>query len=163
MHTQLKPAQPVLCNGCAPSNRPAGKCRQVDLSCGTGPGKACCPSLYRTGVNPALPESITKMPGLCADKLFCNTTSTTDASGSYWPQGVCVANKPDCGAFGKSCCIQTSGVATSTVCGPTWGVGYCVYPGGKATGDMRDQVCTQCPAVSEVAANPSKYFGCKSM
>ena len=85
-----------------------------------------------------------------------------DAAGNYWPLGVCVANKPGCGVFGKSCCIQTSGVATSSVCGPTWGVGYCSYPGGKPTGDMRDQVCTQCPAVGVVAANPSKYFGCKS-
>ena len=85
-----------------------------------------------------------------------------DAAGNYWPLGVCVANKPGCGVFGKSCCIQTSGVATSSVCGPTWGVGYCSYPGGKPTGDMRDQVCTQCPAVGVVAANPSKYFGCMS-
>lgn len=74
-----------------------------------------------------------------------------------------MANKPDCGTFGKSCCVLTSGVATSTKCGDTWGVGYCVYPGGVPTGDMRDQVCTQCPAVSVVAADPSKYFGCKSM
>jgi hypothetical protein len=139
----------------------AGTCRQFDASCGSGAGKACCPSSYHTGVNPPLPASISKLPALCGDKLFCNTTSTTDASGNYWPRGTCVANKPDCGTFGKSCCVMTSGVATSTTCGPTWGVGYCVYPGGTVTNDMQDQVCTQCPALSVVAADPSKYFGCK--
>jgi hypothetical protein len=141
---------------------PAGTCRTVDLSCGTGPGKSCCPSTYHTAVNPALPNNITSLPGTCGNKLFCNTTSSTDAFENYWPQGTCISNKPDCGAYGKSCCMYTSGVASSTQCGPEWGAGYCVYPGGKATGDMRDMVCSQCPAVDVVAADPSKYFGCKS-
>lgn len=140
-----------------------GTCRTVEASCGTAAGAACCPSLYHSAVSPPLPEQITKMPGLCGGSLFCNTTRTTDASGNYWPTGVCVANKPDAGSFGKSCLIMTSGVGVNTKCGPSWGVGYCVYPGDKPTGDMRDQLCTPCPAVSVVAAEPSKYFGCKSM
>jgi hypothetical protein len=147
----------------APFSHLAGTCRTIDTSCGTGPGKSCCPSLYHTAVHPPLPPSITNLPGTCGDKLFCNTTSSTDAFGSYWPQGTCIANKPDCGTYGKSCCIQTSGVATTMQCGPGWGAGYCGYPGGSATSDMRDMVCTQCPAVDVVAADPSKYFGCKSM
>lgn len=139
-----------------------GKCRVVDAACGTAAGKACCPSQYHTATNPPLPAAISSMAGLCGGSLFCNTTSTTDAAGNYWPTGTCVANKPDCGSFGKPCCIVTSGVATSTQCGPSWGVGYCAYPGGKSTVDVQEQVCTPCPAVSVVAAEPQKYFGCRA-
>lgn len=114
-------------------------------------GKACCPSLYHQGTNP--PQ--TKLPDLCASGSFCQNK-------------VCVANKPDCGKFGKSCCVQTSGVATSTQCGPLqWDApgphGYCAYPKGKPTGDMRDQVCSTCPAKAVVSADPFKYFGCPNM
>jgi hypothetical protein len=136
----------------------------VASDCGAS-GKACCPSLYHLSHNPQLPESIQKR-GLCSGTAMCKT-DPTPPGGSYWLTGTCVDNKPGCGEFGKGCCIQTTSVTTNMRCGVNyWEAGpkgYCAYPEGKSTGDLRDMLCSPCPPPATVAADKSnKYFGCPS-
>uniref|UniRef100_A0A383V6H8 Uncharacterized protein n=1 Tax=Tetradesmus obliquus TaxID=3088 RepID=A0A383V6H8_TETOB len=153
----------------SPAGPLLGTCRPVPKDCGSAPGKPCCPSLYHRGVNPALPSS--SMTNICsAPNTFCQYTPPGDkAFDPDWQTGTCVANKPDCGKIGSSCCIWTSGVSTNSLCGSSMGqpgnagYGYCAYPGGKVTKDMRDQQCLSCPDKKVAAAEPMKYFGCPSM
>lgn len=88
------------------------------------------------------------------------------------PTGTCAQNTPDCGQFGKMCCITTSGAATSTRCGAQYGQsgpkGYCANPAGyKGSGEapLKDLICTKCPDSVDPSlekTNPSMYFACKS-
>jgi hypothetical protein len=60
-------------------------------------------------------------------------------------------------------------VSTDSLCGSSMGqqgnagYGYCAYPGGKVTSDMRDQKCLSCPDKKLAAAELLKYWGCPSM
>eukprot|EP00775_Hariotina_reticulata_P009346 gene9346-9509_t len=146
-----------------------GTCQKVAADCGSAAGKSCCPSQYHIGINPPLPNNAHN-PGneLCnaAKNLFCQ--STADASAPDGFNRTCVANKPDCGKFGKSCCIVSTGVTTNMICGASWGQpgpkGYCAYPRGTShTDDLREQLCLQCPAPVVAAADPMTYFGCPQM
>ena len=102
--------------------------------------------------------------------MFCNYdvikpgNATADAAlmKRPYPTGTCLANKPDCGQFGKSCCVFTSGAATGTKCGAQWGEsgpkGYCAGPNGQQMYVWnKDLVCGQCPAN---VSHPQEYFGC---
>ncbi|KAF8062806.1 hypothetical protein HT031_004136 [Scenedesmus sp. PABB004] len=144
----------------SPAGPLLGTCRRVPAGCGAAPGAPCCPSLYHVASNPALPS-----PSICAGDAFCDYLRPGEPGfNPDWPAGTCTANRPGCGAIGASCCISTGGVSVDARCGAGWGQpgpkGYCAYPGGKATRDMRDQACRACPAASVVAANPSAYWGC---
>lgn len=150
----------------------AYNCAPVPKDCGTGAGKPCCPALYRTVTNPVFSDPT--MGQGCArggNTMFCNYdvinpgNATADAAlmKRPYPTGTCLANKPDCGQFGKSCCVFTSGAATGTKCGARWGEsgpkGYCSGPNGQQMYvQNKEMVCSQCPA--NASQNPQKYFGC---
>lgn len=143
-----------------PGDSMLGVCVPVAPDCGTGPGKACCPSLYHQAINPPLPDG-TLQRGLCSGNTFCQRESSPPGADYRLAKGVCVANAPGAGSLGKPCVIETSSVSTNTVCKPPGGQrGYCAYPNGTPTGDMRDMLCTLCPPASEVAKSPEKYWGC---
>jgi hypothetical protein len=140
----------------------AGTCRKVALDCGTAAGRACCPSLYRASTNPPLAGTVVDATGDLCDarrNLMCVRTSSS-APGAA---GTCAANKPDCGRIGSSCCVTSGSVSTRLRCGAEGDEqgprGYCAFPGGRDTGDMRDMVCTPCPAPSVVAADTGNTYG----
>jgi len=145
------------------ANTGYGACTAIPADCGTGQGSPCCPMPYHVASNPTLQRY-----GCNSNNQFCNYGSST---GGALPSGTCETNPPDCGQFGKKCCIFTGGSSTGMRCGAQYGQsgpkGYCANPPGyKGTNQapLKDLVCTQCPDTldpSTEKTNPSLYFACK--
>lgn len=159
------------------ANKGAYACTRVTPTCGQKAGSACCPSLYHIHSNPP------QLPGrgsMCADSgsgsgtkgLWCDIPFDPSRKTTDWAlmpkmevEGACVANEPDCGQFGKSCCVYTGGAATSLMCGAQWSDpadkprGYCAPPPLGVS--YKKYVCNQCPSPAVVAkAKPEEFMGC---
>jgi len=144
------------------ANKGAYACTAIPKDCGTGKGSPCCPYLYKIATNP----QVTRIG--CPDKMFCSYDDkpSVNPDTSLQPgfnSGTCDINPPDCGQFGKPCCIFTSGAATGMQCGAQYGQsgpkGYCAGPNGEQMYvQNKDMVCRQCPA--DASKNSQKYFGC---
>lgn len=86
-------------------------------------------------------------------------------------QGTCKVNTPDCGKFGKRCCIGNSGRTSVFVCedqNPTQ-KGYCADAAGRtpSTGahtQHSELICARCPAKLDVTfeQDSHKYSHCKA-
>lgn len=125
------------------------RCTPVAKDCGIGPGSPCCP-LLPTGsmrTNPALKR------GGCPDKLADSSNNPDDKwRGQYchsptygrgspntvfrggdrqsdmvsYRKGVCKQNDPDCGIFGKPCCILHVNSKSGYMCdGEDYRTGIC--------------------------------------
>lgn len=125
-----------------------------------------------------MPYHIASNPSLqrygCPKDMFCNYDTTPAPPGvpNALPRGTCLPNAPDCGQFGKSCCVFTGGSSTGLRCGAQYGQsgrkGYCAnppgYPGPNEA-PLKDLVCTPCPDQVDPSlekTNPSLYFSCKT-
>jgi hypothetical protein len=144
-------------------------CVAPPKNCNTGPGSPCCPSGYPLAMNPP-----TGKEGSCSGNLFCDMDPRAPAypGMSLLPpfvamQGVCRANTPDCGKFGKRCCIGNSGRTSILQCedqNPSQ-KGYCANAAGRtpSTGAASSElICTRCPAKLDVTfeQDSHKYSHC---
>lgn len=94
-----------------------------------------------------------------------------------WKKGTRVSNHPECGTYGKPCCVRTGAPygGAAIRCGPqpkpgVWGIqgrkGYCANPPGfKGTGkaSSKDLICTECPETVDPSlkkTDPEFYGEC---
>lgn len=144
-------------------------CVAVPKTCNSGPGSPCCPSTYPLATNANTGKSS------CGDNEYCDI----DPKAPTYPgielllsinqanRGFCRANAPDCGKFGKPCCVSNSGRTSAFSCetSNTAQKGYCADAAGRtsSTGAKYSELmCTRCPAKLDVTAeqNYHKYWSC---